>query len=103
MCEAVHRLTFGHGLRSLAFANEEPHMRRLTENLSPEDRRFYWKFVGGLFGLYGALMVITVGMFVGNHLSKNLALEPAAAVTIGEEPPPVIKDPTPVRHAANYD
>jgi hypothetical protein len=78
-------------------------MRRLTEDLNPEDRRFYWKFVGGLFGFYGALLVVTIGVFVGNHLSKNLPREPAAAVTLREQLPAVIEDPTPVRHAANYD
>jgi hypothetical protein len=35
-------------------------MHRLTEDLSPADRRFYWKFVGSLFGFYGALMIIMV-------------------------------------------
>ena len=38
-------------------------MRRMTENLSPADRRFYWKFVGSLFGFYGAVMIIMVGVF----------------------------------------
>jgi hypothetical protein len=54
-------------------------MRRLTANLNPADRRFYWKFVGSLFGFYAVLMVVTVGVLVGNHLSKNRALESAMA------------------------
>jgi hypothetical protein len=93
----------GCGLSWLAFVNEEPQMRRLTENLSPADRRFYWKFVGSLFGFYGALMIIMVGVFVGNHLSKNRALEPAVAETIGEKLPAGIEAPMRLRHAAKYD
>jgi hypothetical protein len=57
----------------------EPHMSRLTENLSPEDRRFYWKFLDGLYAFYGALMVVMVGMVVVNHVSKNLPLESVMA------------------------
>ena len=78
-------------------------MRRMTENLSPADRRFYWKFVGSLFGFYGAVMIIMVGMFVGNHLSKNRTLEPVVAETIGERLPAGIEAPIPLRHAAKYD
>jgi hypothetical protein len=78
-------------------------MHRLTENLSPADRRFCWKFVGSLFGFYGALMIIMVVVFVGNHLSKNRALEPAVAETIGEKLPAGIEAPMPLRHAAKYE
>ena len=45
-------------------------MHRLTENLSPADRRFYWKFVGSLFGFHGALMIIMVGVFFGKSSVK---------------------------------
>jgi hypothetical protein len=78
-------------------------MHRQTENLSPADRRFYWKFVGSLFVFYGALMIVMVGVFVGNHLSKNRALEPVVAETIGENPPAAIDAPMRLRHAAKYD
>jgi len=84
-------------------AHKEPHMRRLTENLSPADRRFYWKFVGSLFGFYGALTIIMVGVFFGNYLSRNRALEPAVAETIGERLPAGIEAPMPLRHAAKSD
>ena len=78
-------------------------MRRLTGNLEPADRRFYWKFVVGLYGFYGALMIFTAGMFVANHLSRNRALEPVVAETIGERLPAGIEAPIPLRHAAKYD
>ena len=60
-------------------------MRRSTENLSPKERRFYWKFLGSLFGFCSALLIVTVGVLVGNHLSKIRALEPAMAQAIGEK------------------
>jgi hypothetical protein len=70
-------------------------MHRLIENLNPEDRRFYWKFVGGLCAFYGALMVVMVGMFVANHVSKNLPLESAMTQTISQKLPAAIEAPVP--------
>ncbi len=78
-------------------------MRRLTENLSPNDRRFYRRFVGSLFGFYGALLAVTVGVIVGNHLSKNQALESATAMAFGEKLPALMDAPKPLRHAAKYE
>jgi hypothetical protein len=71
-------------------------MHRPTENLKPEDRRFYWKFVVGLYGFYGVLMIVMISVFVGNHLSKNLALEPALAEATGAKPPAAVEAPAPV-------
>jgi hypothetical protein len=70
-------------------------MHRLIENLTPEDRRFYWKFVGGLYAFYGALMVVMVGMFVANHVSKNLPLESAMAQTTSQKLPTATEAPVP--------
>jgi hypothetical protein len=103
VCEADHKPSIGCSLPWLAFVNEESQMRRQTENLSPAECRFYWKFVGSLFGFYGALMIVMVGVFVGNHLSKNRTLEPAVAETIGEKLPAGIDAPIRLRHAAKYD
>lgn len=55
--------------------------------------------MGGLFGFYGATMIVMVAVFVGNHLAKNRALEPVVAGTIGEKLPAAM----PLRHAAKYD
>jgi hypothetical protein len=77
-------------------------MRRLTGTLSPEDRRFYWKFVGGLFGFYAVLLVVTVAVVVGNHLSKNQALESAMAEAAGRKPPASIATPVYLKHAARF-
>jgi len=70
-------------------------MHRQTENLNPEDLRFYWKFVGGLYAFYGALMVVMVGMFVANHVSKNLPLESAMAQATSQKQPAAIEAPVP--------
>jgi hypothetical protein len=78
-------------------------MHRPTENPSPEDRRLYWKCVGGLFGFYGALLVVTVGVLVGHQLSGNPALESAMAQPIGEKLPAAIEVQASIRHAAKYD
>lgn len=102
MCDAVHMLPVGRRLLWLTF-NEEPHMRRLTENLSPADRQYYWKFVGSLYAFYGALMIVTVSVIVGNHLSKNPAPEAAVAETMNGKLPASIEVPAPVQHAAKHD
>jgi hypothetical protein len=48
-------------------------------------------------------MIIMVGVFFGNHQSKNRALEPVAAETIGGKLPAGIEAPMPLRQAAKYD
>jgi hypothetical protein len=40
-----------------------------------------------LCAFYGALMVVMVGMFVANHVSKNLPLESAMAQAISQKLP----------------
>ena len=78
-------------------------MRKFTENLSAEDRRVYGRWLGGLFGFYGALMTVTAGAIVGDQLSKNLAPEPAVAAAVGDELAGSVDDPMCVKHAAKYD
>lgn len=46
-------------------------MRNFTENLSPEDRRVYRRWLGGLVGFYAALMTVTIGAIAGDQWSKN--------------------------------
>ena len=78
-------------------------MRRLTENLSPADRRFYWKFVGSLFGFYGALIISRVASSMRKKRLRFPILQPAVAETIGERLPAGIEAPMPLRHAAKSD
>ena len=51
--------------------------------------------MGGLYAFYGALMVVMVGLFVANHVSKNLPPESAMAVTISQKLPAAIEAPMP--------
>ena len=51
--------------------------------------------MGGLYAFYGAPMAVMVGMFVANHLSKNLPLESAMAATISQKLPAAIEAPMP--------
>jgi hypothetical protein len=48
-------------------------------------------------------MIVMIGVFVGNHLSKDRALELVVAQTIGEKLPAGIEAQMPLRHAAKYD
>jgi hypothetical protein len=80
-------------------------MRRFTGNLGPEDRQLYWKFVGGLFGFYGVLVIAVAGVLVGHHWSKNRGLEPAMAVAgaSGVNLPVLVDAVRTPRHAAKSD
>jgi hypothetical protein len=77
-------------------------MRKFTEHLSPEDRRVYRRWLGGLVGFYGALMTVTVGVIAGDQWSKSLAHDSAAAEAAGDGPLSSAGDSTRVRHAAKY-
>jgi len=56
-------------------------MRRLLESLVPGDHIF-WRWVGGMFGLYVVLMVTAAGAFVSHESSRKLAREAATTVAI---------------------
>ncbi len=48
-------------------------MRSLIESLTPDSRRIYWRWVGGIFGLYVVLMVSAASMFISHESSRNRA------------------------------
>lgn len=77
-------------------------MRNFTENLSPEDRRVYRRWLGGLVGFYAALMTVTIGAIAGDQWSKNLA-RPALAAAVGDGPAGTVGESTLVRQAAKHD
>jgi len=56
-------------------------MRRIIESLTPGDH-IYWRWVGGMFALYVALMVTAAGVFVSHESSRKLAQEAAMTVAI---------------------
>jgi hypothetical protein len=55
-------------------------MRRLIEALTPDSRRFYWRWVAGMFGLYVVLLVSAAGTFISHESSRKLAHEGAATM-----------------------
>jgi hypothetical protein len=77
-------------------------MRRLLESLTPDARRIYWKWVGGMFALYVVLLLTAAGIFVGHDSSRKLAQEPATTVAIDGEQRSVGEVSSPVRQAARY-
>jgi hypothetical protein len=74
-------------------------MRRLIESLTPDNRRFYWRWVAGVFGLYVALLVSAAGAFISHESSRKLAYEGAATVAIKGNLAPVHEVSMPVRQA----
>jgi hypothetical protein len=77
-------------------------MRRLLESLTPEARRIYWKWVGGMFALYVVLMLTAAGVFVSHESSRKLAHEPATTVATDSKPRPITEVPASIRQAARY-
>ena len=77
-------------------------MRQLLESLTPDARRIYWKWVGGMFVLYVVLLLTGAGVFVGHELSRKLAQQPVATVAIDGNQRSIGEVPAPVRQAARY-
>ncbi|XSC43793.1 hypothetical protein ACF1BQ_039260 [Bradyrhizobium sp. RDT10] len=76
-------------------------MRRLLESLTPDARRMYWKWVGGMFALYVVLLLTAAGIFVGHESSRKFAQEPATTVAIDGKQRSV-GEVSSVRQAARY-
>lgn len=77
-------------------------MRRLLESLMPDDRQIHWRWVGGMFVLYVALMVTAAGVFVGHEPSRKVAHEPVTTVTTDAKYRSITDVSTPLRQAARY-
>ena len=77
-------------------------MRQLLESLTPDARRIYWKWVGGMFVLYVVLMLTAAGVFVGHESSRKLAHEPVTTVASGGKTRSISEVSAPVRQAARY-
>ena len=74
-------------------------MRRLIESLTPDNRRFYWRWVAGVFSLYVALLIGAADAFISHESSRKLAHEDAATVAIKGNLAPVHEASMPVRQA----
>ena len=60
-------------------------MRRLLESLTPDARRIYWQWVGGMFALYVVLLLTAAGVFVSHGSSRKLAQQPVTTVASEQE------------------
>ena len=78
-------------------------MRRLLESLTPDDSRFYWSRVGGMFVLYVGLMISAAGIYVGHESSRKLAHEPATTVAVGANARSIVQASMPMRRVAGFD
>ena len=74
-------------------------MRRLIESLTPDSRRFYWRWVAGMFGLYVVLLLSAAGTFISHESSRKLAHEGAATVAIDRSLAPSHQASMPARQA----
>ncbi len=77
-------------------------MRQLLESLTPDARRIYWKWVGGMFVLYVVLMLTAAGVFVGHESSHKLAQQPVTTVATDGKQRSIGEVLAPVRQAARY-
>jgi len=75
-------------------------MRQLLESLTPDARRIYWKWVGGMFVLYVVLMLTAAGVFVGHESSRKLAQQPVTTVAVDGMTRSVPEVSAPLRQAA---
>ena len=78
-------------------------MRGLIESLTPDGRRFYWIWVGGMFALYVVLMIGAAGAFVSHQSTRNLAHGSASPVAIERNLMISNQASLPMRQAARYN
>ena len=74
-------------------------MRRLVESLTSDSRHLYWRWVGGMFGLYVVVMIAAAATFIRHESSRKLAHEGAATVAIDRSLAPSHQAAMPARQA----
>ncbi len=78
-------------------------MHRLIESLTPDSRRFYWRWVVGVLSLYVVLLVSAAGVFISHESSRKLPHEGAATVAIDRSLAPPPQASMPARQTLRYD
>ena len=82
-------------------------MRRLPDNLDPEDHRVRRKWAKGFFVFYGVLMIVAAGFVFGNRSSNSptheMALAGAGAGAGGEKLQAANRTARPMTHATRRD
>jgi hypothetical protein len=77
-------------------------MRRIIESLTPRDRQIYWRWVGGMFGLYVVVMITAAAIFISHESSRKLAHEGAATMASDRSLAPSHQASMPARTVARY-
>jgi len=103
MCEAFHTARSRRLVTISGFWSREPRMRRLPDNLDPEDHRVHRKWAKGFFVFYGVLMIVAAGLVFGNRLSNNPTHELALAGAGGEKLQTANRAARPLRQATGRD
>jgi hypothetical protein len=77
-------------------------MRHIIESLTPSDRLLYWRWVGGMFGLYVLVMITAAAMFIAHESSRKLAHEGAVTVASDQSLAPSYQASMPARQTMRY-
>src|SRR5882757_2301575 len=81
---------------------EETYMRQLIESFSPEARPIYWKWIGGIFAFYVAVLLAAAGVFMAHQSAKTPVPELAVTVSGGGKPRSVTAGSTPLSEIATH-
>jgi hypothetical protein len=61
-------------------------MRQLIESFSPEARQIYWKWIGGIFAFYVAVLFAAASVFMAHQSARTPAPELAVTASSGGKP-----------------
>ena len=62
-------------------------MRQLIESLSPEASRIHWKWIGGVFAFYVAVMAVATVVFTTHQSAKRFTTRATAASATAQGTP----------------
>jgi hypothetical protein len=75
---------------------EETYMRQLIESFSPEARPISWKWIGGIFAFYVAVLLAAAGAFMAHQSAKTPVPESAVTASGGGKPRSALMYSTPL-------
>ena len=78
-------------------------MRRLIENLIPDSRHVYWRWVAGMLSVYVVLLLSAAATFSSHESSRKLRHEPATTVAIKGNRAPSHHASMPAPQRSRYD
>ena len=77
-------------------------MRQLIESFSPEARQIDWKWIGGIFAFYVAVLLAAAGVFMAHESARTSAPELAVTASSGGKPQSVTAASTPRSEMATH-